>query len=87
MDLKDIVITTRNIVYDNDKILKASHDEDGIWQFLDGSLNLDENDAMVVSLGTILEIDPSLKEILNLPMGCHAFRRDVGSNWIISNHN
>jgi len=87
IDLDGVAISTKNIVNDGSPILKVSHDDDGIWQFLDGSSELDENDAMVVSLGTMLDIDSTLKEILNLPLGSNAFRRDKNSTWIITNHN
>ncbi|MBN8703798.1 MAG: DUF2185 domain-containing protein [Bacteroidetes bacterium] len=87
IDLDGVAISTRNIVYKAAAILKVSHDDDGVWQFLDGSSEPDENDAVVISLGTILNIDPTLKEILNLPLGSNAFRRDEGSTWIVRNHN
>lgn len=87
IDLNGVAISTKNIINDGSPILKVSHDEDGTWQFLDGSSELNENDAMVVSLGTILNIDPTLKEILNLPLGSNAFRRDKYSTWIVTNHN
>ena len=87
INLEDVAISTKNIVHDSVAILKVTHDDDGIWQFLDGSSELNEDDAVVVSVGTMLNIDPSIKEILSLPMGSKAFRRDKDSTWIITNPN
>lgn len=87
IDLKTIAISTKNIIYESTPILKVSHDDDGIWQFLDGSIQLNEDDAIVISLETILNIDLTVKEILNLPMGSVAFRKNLSSKWIITNHN
>jgi hypothetical protein len=87
INLDGVAISTKNIVYNAASILKVTHDDDGIWQFLDGSSELEEDDAVVVSVGTIINIDPTLKEILNLPMGSKAFRKDKSSTWIVTNPN
>ena len=78
------VFTTRFVIKEKSPILKVYHDDDGDWQFIGKETNLKEEDAMVVSLGEILNFDPSLKQILSLPMGSNAYRPDQYSQWIFT---
>ena len=54
----------------------------GDWQFLGPESNLKEDAARIVSLSEILDVDPSLNEILNLPFGKEIKRDNIGSEWI-----
>ena len=58
-----------------------SHDEDdGIWEFLDwGDV---KEDAAIVSIFEIVEIDKSINLISDLPMGWVAYRNDIESEWV-----
>jgi hypothetical protein len=76
------VFTTRFVIKENSPILKVYHDDDGDWQFIGKETNLKEMDAMVVSLEEILNFDPSLKQLLSLPIGSMAYRLDQYSEWI-----
>jgi hypothetical protein len=70
------VISIRQIVFESAPILHVTHDSDDHgWQFL--SLE----DACVDSLSGILRLDPSVREIADLPPGWHAWRRAVGTRW------
>lgn len=76
-----MVITTKNIVNNRSAILSVWHDaDDGMWQFLDGT-DVNEEDAMIVSLEQIVKIDNSIKEVLDLPLGWVAWREQKGSVW------
>jgi hypothetical protein len=75
-------LTSRQIVQGSEPILHICHDEEGHgWQFL-GSGNARIADAMVVSLLHILELDPSVRDVADLPPGWHAWRRMVSEPWI-----
>lgn len=75
------VITIKRVVNDGKPILYASHDkDDGGWQFLDGG-DVTQEDAMVVSLEQIVQIDPSLKDLADLPLGWYAERTALGQPW------
>jgi hypothetical protein len=76
------VFTTRFVIKENSPILKVYHDDDGDWQFIGKETNLKEMDAMVVSLEEILNFDPSLKQLLSLPLGSMAYRLDQYSEWV-----
>jgi hypothetical protein len=75
------VITTRKVVDGEAPITYASHDEDdGGWQFHDGG-SLSEDDAMVVSLRSIFDRDPSIAAIADLPLGWCASRKSAAEAW------
>ena len=77
-----MVITTKGILEKRKNILFISHDEDdGIWEFLDG-VDVKEEDAAIVSIFEIVEIDPSINLISDLPMGWVAYRNDIESDWV-----
>jgi hypothetical protein len=75
------VFTNRNIVAKKDWIQHVSHDEDdGAWQFHPFAGTM-EDEASVVSLKTILEIDPSISSLSDLPLGWCASRRAMNAEW------
>ena len=63
-------------------ILFVSHDEDdGAWQFLCNVHDHDEETIAVVALHHVVEIDPSVTEVADLPLGHVAERPNVGQPW------
>ncbi|HLX70785.1 MAG TPA: hypothetical protein VKV04_14245 [Verrucomicrobiae bacterium] len=75
------VFTSKKILDDNDWIQTVTHDEDdGAWQFhpYGGTV---ESDAKVVSLKTITQIDPSVLELADLPLGWCAWRSTKEGQW------
>lgn len=76
-----MVITTKNIILNGSPILSIWHDsDDGMWQFLDGT-SVSEEDAMIVSLADIVEMDNSVNEVSDLPLGWVAWRTKKGLEW------
>jgi hypothetical protein len=75
-------ISIRQIIVDGAPILRVSHDEDdGCWQFL-GWETPKEEDAMVVGLSTVVDSDPSIKQLADLPVGWRAWRRSYKEPWV-----
>lgn len=73
--------TTRQIMQQGKPILYVVHDaEGGSWQFLPGD-PVSVEDAMLVSLASIVKHDPSVAELGNLPPGKTAERRAPGEEW------
>jgi hypothetical protein len=70
---------------ENTPILYITHDTDGIWQCLNSEVEVKEEDAVVLSLDEVIEIDPTLLEIIHIPMGSKAFRKKVGAEWVVIN--
>jgi len=76
------VFTTIQVMRLGQPILYASHDdEDGAWQFHTGVAGASEGDAMVVSLSEVVEHDPTIRQLADLPCGWLAERDDIGSPW------
>lgn len=76
-----MVISTNNIMTKVSPILYVSHDEeDGMWQFLEGG-EVSETDARILSLKEVVDIDPSLAQLANLPIGWYAWREITGNKW------
>lgn len=76
------VITTYNIMTRISPILYVSHDEaDGMWQFLEGG-DVSEKDARILSLEEVINIEPNLAKLADLPVGWSAWRKSVNKQWI-----
>ena len=81
IDKSTIVITTKEIINKTKKVALVFHDEeDGIWEFLDGE-DVSEDKAAIISISEMGEIDPSIKELLELPRGFGAIRNDENETW------
>ena len=77
------VFTTTHVVRAGKPILYVAHDDDdGAWQFHSGDL-VSTKDMMILALEEILEIDPSIASLANLPLGHCATRRNPSSAWRI----
>ncbi len=74
------VITTSRVVKQESPVLCVVHDENGEWQFLDGN-DIKIEDAVVVSLGSIIKHDNSLVSVAGLKSGCQAWRENIGYSW------
>lgn len=73
--------TTRKVLDDGHPILLVTHDEDdGAWQFLCGTTN-EAADARIVGLDTIVQKDPSVIELADLPLGWRAWRDSPRGPW------
>ncbi|MFI5141924.1 MAG: hypothetical protein ACHQII_06170 [Bacteroidia bacterium] len=84
IDLNVAVFTTQNVVHQKFPIVRVYLDDEGNWQFFDAvSTNAGEN-AMLVSLNSILNIDPSIEEILNMQPNHCATIQDKGKGWTIT---
>ena len=73
------VVTLDRIIRDGAPVLLVAHDDDG-WQFLDGE-HVFEADGVIVYLGDMVQIDPSLLDVSALPVGWHARRASVDDPW------
>ena len=74
-------ITVRQVVDEGAWIYIVSRDpEDGCWQFLSAEPPQEE-DPVVVPLGEMVELDPSLKQLADLPRGWCAWREDPEAVW------
>ena len=78
------VFTTKSIVLHGIPILEVYHDEDdGSWQLHDGN-TVENQDAMIVALDEIVDIDKNVKELSDLHIGWKAVRKNKNEPWKIS---
>jgi hypothetical protein len=77
------VITLKKIIWEGDWIQTVTHDaDDGGWQFLDNDQrSRKESDAAMVCLSEIVDLDPTIIELADLPLGWHAWRSSKDSPW------
>lgn len=75
-------VTVRQIMDGHRPILLVSRDEeDGTWQFLTGD-DFRVEEALLVSLHTVVELDASLSDIADLDPGWTARRQGPGLPWV-----
>lgn len=55
--------------------------DDHSWAFTCGTTNKSE-DLMLMSMRNIVDLDPSLKTISDLPPGWNASRKSIGDKWV-----
>jgi predicted adenylyl cyclase CyaB len=74
-------ITLDRILNGTSPVLLVCHDlEDQGWQFLDGE-HVFEEDGAAVYLGDMVQLDPTLAALADLPAGWYAWRAAPGSPW------
>ena len=86
MDKNMVVFTTTYVVKMKSPIVYITHDEDGSWQFL-SSEGADMKEVMLVRLGEIIEIDPSIRDVLYVSPNTEAHRSNIESEWVLVNKN
>ncbi len=76
------VFTSKRILDGDEWIYYVSHDkDDGAWQFHAKSGATQENEARVVGLRTMFEIDHTIGLLADLPLGWCAWREGRQSSW------
>lgn len=74
-------ITTRQVLGGMEPVLLVSHDaEDSDWQFI-GRTDGETTNGRVVSMEEIVQLDPTLLEVADLPPGWLATRNGIGERW------
>jgi hypothetical protein len=74
-------ITTRQVLREGHAILNVVHySDDHWWAFTCGTTD-DPEDGLVVGMGCIVEKDPTLLSIADLPPGWGARREALGGHW------
>jgi len=83
-DLNRNVFTTRFVIEKSELITYVAHElEDGAWQFYSESQFNGYEDIMVVTLKSVLDLDETLYELADLPLGYDAIRKGKNEKWQI----
>jgi hypothetical protein len=76
-----VAITTRQVLREGLPVLRVVHyEDDHSWAFTCGTTS-DPADGLVVCMSHVVESDPTLKTIADLPPGWGAWREVVGGVW------
>lgn len=76
-------ITCCHVIENGAPVLYVTHDEDdGMWQFLCGQMH-ETNEAKIVSLKEIFDLDNSVGVLKDMPCGYYAERKTQDSEWSI----
>jgi hypothetical protein len=82
IDLNVAVFTSRYVMKNKSPIVYVTLHDDGCWEFYSKE-TITESEIMIVSLQEIINVDASIKEILNLQVGFYAMRKDKSEEWQI----
>ncbi len=74
-------VTCRNVIDGAPILVVVHYSDDHSWAFLDG-LGFQASDALVVAMQEIVELDPTISSIADLPPGWVARRESVVSVWV-----
>jgi hypothetical protein len=78
------VITEKDVIENNAPIVLVTHDaDDHGWQFLGPGDDLKVEDARVVALSEVSELDPTVLEVARIAPGWRAWRRSPEHSWIM----
>jgi hypothetical protein len=77
---KDITSFCCEHVFGGVPILYVTHDHDGDWQFLCGQTHQDSLPRLVC-IGCMLERDPTLWTLADMPAGWGADRQNLNDSW------
>lgn len=77
------VLTTSHVLTKSSPVTYVLYDEEGDWQLF-GDEEFDENeDAYLVTVEEILEMEPALRKLPDLQMGQAATRTADSTRWFI----
>jgi hypothetical protein len=82
---KNLLVFTCTHILDGEKNINlvTHHFDDNSWEFLCGEAHKDE-DAVIISIDEICNIDKSIEKLCDLPVGYCATRKNITSKWIKS---
>jgi capsid portal protein len=80
-DKNKAVITTKDIMNGTEDIKYILYDDEGDWQFLTGDDEISEDDAAVVSISEILQIDATLLYLPEIEEDEVLIRETKNSAW------
>jgi hypothetical protein len=76
------VFVTREVMDREEPILLVTHDtDDHGWQFI-GATDGTKPNARIIALSEAVQLDPSVLQIADLPVGWRAWRASPEDSWI-----
>ncbi len=75
-----LVLTCTHVLEGGDVTVVCHHFNDNTWEFICGGTHTEE-DAIVLSVGELCEMDPTLNLVCDLPVGGAATRQSRSHAW------
>jgi hypothetical protein len=75
------VFTCDHVLSGKRDILYAAHDSEGDWQFLCGQDDHTDENARVITLKQATELDQTINDLFEMPLGVGADRKSVKDKW------
>jgi len=86
-NLNVAVFTTKYVLSGIDIITYIFHyEEDGYWQFSGDTSCIGDEDYKIVSVEEIINMDSTVLQMKDLPLGFYAYREDKDSDWEVHKH-
>ena len=85
-NLNTAVLTSKYVLARESEIIYIAHHADGMWEFW-GKEQIDESEIVVVALSDIINLDPTVLEVADLPNGFNALRESRNDKWKIVGKN
>ena len=82
VNLNTAAMTSKYVMSKASPIVFAKLNDDGVWEFWSKEI-IGESEIMVVSLKQIVNIDPSVSQVLDLQPGFSAMRENNNQSWKI----
>ena len=79
--IDQVVVTSRKITSGEKPIRLVILDMEGGWMFLTGE-NFSMQEAQLVTLQSLIQVDSSLSELSDLPCGHSAIRDSGDESWV-----
>jgi hypothetical protein len=76
----EVILLDRILAGESPILIVTRDEDDPAWQFLDGD-HVFEDDAVIVLLGEVAQLDPAVLELRDLPVGWHAWRASPDQGW------
>lgn len=77
-----LVLTCTHVVEEGKDITMVCHHfDDNTWEFICDGAHTSEEEAIVLSIGELCEMDPSLNLLSDLPVGACASRKSRAHAW------
>ena len=77
------VMTTSYVLCNDSPVTYVVYDEEGDWQLFGDEEFNDEDEAYLVSIDEILEMDPALRKLPDMQMGQAVYREKSSTRWFI----
>ncbi len=76
-----LVLTCLHVLDGADVTLVCHHFNDNAWEFVCGAPSHSDEEAVVMTISELCELDPSLQLLSDLPVGACAVRKSRAHAW------